>query len=38
LMLHAVKLIIPPLQPGDKTTVVVADYDERFLKFIDRIA
>jgi 23S rRNA pseudouridine955/2504/2580 synthase len=38
LMLHAAKLIIPPLQPGDKTTVVVADYDERFLKFIDRIA
>lgn len=37
LMLHAAKLIIPPLQPGDKTTVVVADYDERFLKFIDRI-
>ena len=38
LMLHAAKLIIPPLQPGDKTTVVVADYDERFLKFIGRIA
>lgn len=38
LMLHAAKLIIPPLQPGDKTTVVVADYDERFLKFIDRIS
>ena len=38
LMLHAAKLIIPPLQPGDKTTVVVADYDERFLNFIDRIA
>lgn len=38
LMLHAAKLIIPPLQPGDKTMVVVADYDERFLKFIDRIA
>ena len=38
LMLHAAKLIIPPLQPGDKTTVVVADYDERFLKLIDRIA
>ena len=38
LMLHAAKLIVPPLQPGDKTTVVVADYDERFLKFIDRIA
>ena len=37
LMLHAAKLVIPPLQAGDKKTVVVADYDERFLDMINKI-